>query len=237
MNMDRKAWSVASTITLASVVAFSPALRAASADATAAPPADVSATPQHPGGHAGPTAGMHGDSATPHAGDGMMRHHQQMMGKMDSMPAGAPSLPGQDAFGAIGEVVALLEADPATDWSKVDLEALRRHLIDMNEVTLNAEAVAKPIDGGVVIRVTGSGRTLAAIQRMVPMHAAEIDGLNGWSAKALPLDDGALLTVTSINPKEVQHIRGLGFAGLMVSGAHHQAHHLAMAKGEPMRQH
>jgi hypothetical protein len=69
------------------------------------------------------------------------------------------------------------------------------------------------------------------------MHAAEIDGLNGWSAKAAPLDDGALLTVTSNNPKEVQHIRGLGFAGLMVSGAHHQAHHLAMAKGEPMHRH
>ena len=237
MNMDRKAWSVASTIALAAIVAFSPALRAASADATAAPPADASATPQHPGGHAGPTAGMHGDSATPHARDGMMRHHQQMLGKMHSMPAGSPSLPGHDAFGAIGEVVALLEADPATDWSKVDLEALRRHLIDMNEVTLNAEAVSKPIDGGVAIRITGSGRTLAAIQRIVPMHAAEIDRLNGWSAKASPLDDGALLTVTSNNPKEVQHIRGLGFAGLMVSGVHHQAHHLAVAKGEPMHQH
>jgi len=30
----------------------------------------------------------------------------------------------------------------------------------------------------------------------------------------------------------VQHIRGLGFIGVMVSGSHHQADHLAMAKGE-----
>jgi hypothetical protein len=37
--------------------------------------------------------------------------------------------------------------------------------------------------------------------------------------------------------KETRHIRGLGFAGLMVSGSHHQAHHLALAKGEPMHGH
>jgi hypothetical protein len=181
---------------------------------------------------------MHNDAGMPQTrGMDMTQHHQQMMARMQSMHGGAPSLPGQDAFGAIGEIVAMLEADPATDWSKVDIEALRRHLVDMNEVTLNAEAVSKSVDGGVEIRVTGTGRTLAAIQRMVPMHAAEIDGLNGWSAKASPLADGVLLTVTSTNPKESQHIRGLGFAGLMVSGAHHQAHHLAMAKGEPMHRH
>jgi hypothetical protein len=93
----------------------------------------------------------------------------------------------------------MLEADPATDWSKIDIEALRRHLIDMNEVTLNAEAVSRLIDGGVEIRVTGRGRMLGAVQRMVPMHAAEIDGLSGWSAKASPLADGALLIVSSSN--------------------------------------
>ena len=53
-----------------------------------------------------------------------------------------PTQPGQDAFGAIQEIVRILEADPATDWSKVDLEALREHLIDMNEVTLHAAVVA-----------------------------------------------------------------------------------------------
>jgi hypothetical protein len=68
-------------------------------------------------------------------------------------------------------IVRLLEADPNTDWSKVDLEAPRQHLIDMNEVTLKANAAAKPVDGGLEIAVTGYGRTLAAIQRMVPAHA------------------------------------------------------------------
>jgi hypothetical protein len=143
-----------------------------------------------------------------------------------------PSLSGQDAFGAIQEIVRILEADPKTDWSKVDLESLRQHLIDMNEVTLKADAVAKSTDGGLEIAVTGADSTLPAIRRMLPAHAREIDGLNGWSAKTESLPNGVLLTVTSNDPKEIAHIRGLGFIGLLVSGAHHQPHHLAMAKGE-----
>jgi hypothetical protein len=160
-----------------------------------------------------------------HAGHGMM-------GMRSSSMAGAmPALPGQDAFGAIQEIVAVLDADPKTDWSKVDLEALRQHLIDMNEVTLRADAKARPIDDGIEIAVTGSGRTLAAIQRMIPAHAQAIDGSNGWSAKTESLPNGELLTVTAKDPKEVQHIRGLGFIGILVSGMHHQAHHLAIAEG------
>ena len=128
----------------------------------------------------------------------------------------------------------MLEADPKTDWSKVDLEALRQHLIDMNDVTLQRRVpIAKPIDGGLEIAVTGSGRTLAAIQRMVPAHAAEINGLNGWSAKTAPLGQrrAAARSRPAIRRKS-QHIRGLGFIGILVSGSHHQPHHLAMAKGE-----
>jgi hypothetical protein len=143
-----------------------------------------------------------------------------------------PTMPGQDAFGAVQEIVRILEADPTTDWSKVALEALRQHLIDMNEVTLRADAAATEIDGGLSVAVTGSGRTLAAIQRMVPAHATELNGLGGWSARTAAVPDGVLLTVTASDPKEARHIRGLGFIGLMASGAHHQMHHLAMARGE-----
>jgi hypothetical protein len=156
-----------------------------------------------------------------------MSHDPQAMAA-----AGAPTLPGQDAFGAIQEIVAILEADPKTDWSKIDLEGLRQHLIDMNEVTLRADAAAKPVDGGLEIDVTGNGRTLAAIQRMLPAHARQIDGAGGWSAKTETLANGVRLTVTSSDPQQVQHIRGLGFIGLLVHGTHHQPHHLAMAKGE-----
>jgi hypothetical protein len=156
------------------------------------------------------------------------------VGAHPGMQAGAatPTLPGQDAFGAIQEIVRILEADPKTDWSKVDFEGLRQHLIDMNEVTLKAEVGATPIDGGLAVAVTGSGRTLAAIQRMIPAHAATINGRYGWSAKTAPLANGILFTVIASDPKEVQHIRGRGFIGLLASGSHHQPHHLAMAKGE-----
>ena len=61
--------------------------------------------------------------------------------------------------------------------------------------------------------------------------------MNGWSAKTEALPKGVRLTVTSSDPKEVVHIRGLGFIGLLVSGSHHQPHHLAMAKGEMTHKH
>ena len=164
--------------------------------------------------------------------------HSQMQGMQGAHSMGAGPMhgaalraPGQDAFGAIQEVVRALEADPNTDWTKVDLDALRQHLIDMNEVTLKADAAAKPVDGGLAIEVTGAGRTLGAIQRMLPAHAQELNRLNGWSARTEALPNGVRLTVTSSDAKEVAHIRGLGFIGLLVSGAHHQPHHLAMAKG------
>jgi hypothetical protein len=166
----------------------------------------------------------------------MMRQHQGMMpmgdhGGMHGASA-TPALPGQDAFGAIQEVVSMLDADPKTDWSKVDLEALRQHLIDMNEVTLKADAAPKQIDGGLEIAITGSGRTLVAIQRMIPAYAQTMNGHQGWSTKVASLPNGELLTVTATDANEVQHIRGLGFIGSLASGSHHQPHHLAMAKGE-----
>jgi hypothetical protein len=172
-------------------------------------------------------------------GEALPGPHPMPIGAHPGMHAGmaSPTMPGQDAFGAIQEIVRLLDADPKTDWSRVDLEALRQHLIDMNEVTLKAEASATPIDGGLAVAVTGSERTLASIQRMIPAHAAEINGFNGWSTRTEALPNGMRLTVTASDPKEVQHIRGLGFIGLLTSGSHHQPHHLAMAKGEFAHQH
>jgi hypothetical protein len=102
----------------------------------------------------------------------------------------------------------------------------------MNLVTLKADAIAKPIDRGLAIAVTGSDRTLTAIQRMVPAWADTMNGHRGWQTKASALPNGEILTVTANDPKEIQHIRGLGLIGLLVSGSRHQLHHLAMAKGE-----
>ena len=109
--------------------------------------------------------------------------------------ATVPTMPGQQAFGTIQEIVQILEADPATDWSKVNIGALREHLIDMDEVTMRARASERAIDNGIEITVTGAGRTLDAIKRMVPAHAHELAAL-GWSAKTQELPNGVKLVVT-----------------------------------------
>ena len=125
------------------------------------------------------SGGMHGYRPGPM--DGQMQGHHGMhsgMGPQATMDhrlatAGRPTMPGQDAFGAIQEIVQILQADPTTDWSKVNIAALREHLIDMNEVTLHAEADVHALENGVEIAVTGQGRTRDAIRRMVPAHVRE----------------------------------------------------------------
>lgn len=169
-------------------------------------------------GH-GMHGGMHGGSMGPHM-------HGPQSGAL-----GAPTMPGQDAFGTIQEVVQILQADPATDWSKVNIGALRQHLIDMNEVTLRAMVVERMLDNGIEIAVTGEGRTLEAIKRMVPAHINELREI-GWTAKNEDLANGVKLTVTASESQPLAKLKALGFLGIMVQGAHHQPHHLMMAKGE-----
>jgi hypothetical protein len=162
------------------------------------------------------------------------------MRAMQGMTAGEPTMPGQDAFGAIAEIVRILEADPATDWGKVDLERLRQHLIDMNEVMLRAAVKAAPVPGGLAMDITGTGRTEQAIRAMVVPHAVELDRMTEWSARTESIPGGVRLTVVAKkadDPALVARIRGLGFAGLITEGAHHQPHHLAMAKGEALPGH
>ena len=167
---------------------------------------------------------MHGQ----HGMEGGMGQHGMMMG---SEASDRPVMPGQEAFGTIQEIVRILEADPATDWSKVNISALREHLIDMDQVTMLAAATERTLDNGVEIAVTGEGRTLDAIKRMVPAHVRELSQL-GWNAKTEELSNGVKLTVTSSDAKQVTKLRALGFMGIMVQGSHHQQHHLMMAKNE-----
>jgi hypothetical protein len=151
----------------------------------------------------------------------------------------APGLPGQDAFGAIAEVVRILDADPGTDWARVDLERLRQHLIDMNEVVLRSEVKPAAVPGGIVMDITGGPRTERAIRAMVVPHAAELGAMPDLSARTELIAGGVRLTVTARQADEraVARLRGLGFAGLLTLGAHHGPHHLAMARGEAMGGH
>jgi hypothetical protein len=202
--------------------------------------ATVYAVAQMPPGHAEMHAQMGQQSVPPQDGmhgpmhDRMMQMmhggQQGIMGQQSGI-TGQPTMPGQEAFGTIQEVVQILEADPATDWSKVNIAVLREHLIDMNEVTLRAVATEQALENGVEIAVTGEGRTLEAIRRMVPAHVGELVKI-GWNAKTEDLPNGVKLSVTINDPKQVTKLKALGFMGIMVQGGHHQPHHLMMAKGD-----
>ncbi len=164
--------------------------------------------------------GHNGGSATTHSHD----MHQQ-----SSKPK--PTEPGQSAFAAIQEIVGILEADPNTDWSKVNIDALRQHLIDMSNVTLEAEVTNEPVDGGMRFVVTGIGPVRDSIQRMVTSHAAIMNGVDGWRFEAAEIGNGAALTVRP-PAQDVAMLRGLGFFGIMTLGMHHQHHHMMIARGQ-----
>ena len=182
------------------------------------------------GMHAGMGQGMHAGMQGGMGMHGSMGGHGGMHAQQVGA-AGTPAIPGQDAFGTIQEVVQILQADPATDWSKVNIAALRQHLIDMNEVTLRAAAAERVLDNGIEIAVTGEGRTLEAIKRMVPAHVSALREI-GWNAKSEDLPNGVRLTVIASESQPLAKLKALGFMGIMVQGAHHQPHHLMMAKGE-----
>ncbi|MDB5691341.1 MAG: hypothetical protein JWO81_404 [Alphaproteobacteria bacterium] len=159
-------------------------------------------------------------------------HQGHDMAGMDAGNATMPKESGQAAFGAITEVVALLEADPRTDWSKVDVDALRAHLVDMDNVVLHARVAATPVTGGMRFDIGGDGAVADSIRRMTRSHDAMTDGRDGRHASVADTPDGATMIVTGDNAAAAQKIRALGFFGLMSDGVHHQQHHMMMAKGE-----
>lgn len=166
---------------------------------------------------------------------GSNNHHSQMPTNQEA--SGAPKETGQSAFAAIQEIVVILRADPKTDWSKVNVEALRQHLIDMNNVTLSAQVKTEATPKAIRFIVTGTGDVKGSIQRMVLTHADTMSGVNGWHLQGEKIGDGAILTVTATQ-SELTKIKALGFIGTMTEGMHHQEHHLALARGvDPHHKH
>ncbi len=156
-------------------------------------------------------------------------HHQGT----DPVAAGnLPTEPGQGAFATIAEIGVLLEADPATDWSRVNINALREHLVDMDRVTLGSTVEMQKSGNAIQYKVMGDGRTAEAIRAMVPAHAVELAKSTDWTVEAEVTEDGATLTLSGASEHEVAKIAALGFYGVMATGAHHQEHHLLMAKGD-----
>jgi hypothetical protein len=142
-----------------------------------------------------------------------------------------PTESGQSAFAAIHEVVEMLEADPDTDWSKVNIDALRRHLIDMDNMTLYAKITYEPITNGEHIRVSGGGEVRDSIQRMVMMHVAMAGDTKDWHMNAARTPDGADINVIATSPLGLKKLKALGLMGMMAEGMHHARHHMMLARG------
>jgi hypothetical protein len=170
--------------------------------------------------------------------------HGQSMGGMDhsshaaAMRGAAASMPaGQDAYATVAAVVAALEADSTTDWSRVNIEALRQHLLVMNDVTLGARATQSPVNAGARMDVTGDGRVAQSIRAMLHAHAPELEAMGTYRATVEDIPSGARLTVTASDARDtttVAKIRALGFMGLLTLGNHHAQHHMALARGTAM---
>lgn len=145
------------------------------------------------------------------------------------MAGAAPSEGGQAAFAAIQEIAVMLEADPKTDWTEVDIEGLRQRLIDMDNVTLRARVAMEDVDGGIRFTISGVSATGDSIRRMAQAHAATMNGVDGWIFSAETTDTGADLTVLPPDAVSLVKLRALGFIGVMARGMHHQTHHWMIA--------
>jgi hypothetical protein len=160
-------------------------------------------------------------------------HHHHMI---TSTPLTAA---GNYAFLTIQEAIEELDADPNTDWTKVNMEALREHLVDMQNFTINVDVLSqKQVKNGMVavVRPT-SKKSEQSLERAFAAHPMQLKKELGWDMLVEKKDDLFTVTVTTDKPAEVAKIRGLGYIGAMAMGAHHQLHHWSMVKGENPHQH
>jgi hypothetical protein len=150
-------------------------------------------------------------------------------------PVGAntPREGGQAAFAAIEEVIASLERDPATNWQTVNIDRLRQHLVDMDNVTIRARVTTVPIAGGARFDVSNDDEAVrASIQRMVAAHTAMAALPPGQKQSFVLTATGAALTVIGPDDASQTKIRALGFFGILALGVDHRMHHRMMATGE-----
>jgi len=140
---------------------------------------------------------------------------------------------GNYAFWTIQEAIEKLDADPDTDWSKVNLEALRQHLVDMQNFTLNVNVLSQhPISNGMQAVIHPVNKDAAAsLQRVLAAHPAQLRQETGWEMTVSKQKGNYVISVVTKDPAQVARINGLGYIGVMAVGAHHQVHHWAMAKG------
>lgn len=140
---------------------------------------------------------------------------------------------GQSTFAALIEIVSLLQTNPDTEWEKVDIDALREHLLDMNRLMLSTSATAKTIATNTIqFEVQGTGAALGSIHRMVSTHSTFIQTLRNWDVQADLTSTGALVQIETDEIDSLRQLNALGFYGFMSLDSHHQDHHLGIATGK-----
>ena len=140
---------------------------------------------------------------------------------------------GNDIYGTLQELLQALLADPKTDWSKVNMEALRQHLVDMQNFTVNINVIkqTKVKNGVEVILQPHNKHVEASLDRVFAAHPAVLKSETGWDMLAVKQAGNYKITISTNKPEDVSKIQGLGYIGVMAWGNHHQAHHWMMAKG------
>ena len=138
---------------------------------------------------------------------------------------------GQAQFASIAEIVAVLRDDPATDWERVDIQALRDHLVDLDNVTTQSMVAVEEDRTSVIFTITGDADVAHSIQNMVTAHSPMLAADTGWSVASEMVPNGAMMTITVPDDAERSQLLAIGFHGVMTIGAHHQQHHLTIAMG------
>ena len=178
-----------------------------------------------------PVLALGTDDHSQHNTQPSIHHHMKSSSPLSSA--------GNYAFWTIQEAIEKLDADPNTDWTKVNMEALREHLVDMQNFTINVDVLSqKPVKKGMeaVVRPTTKSSE-ESLERVFAAHPTQLKKEIGWDMKVEKKGDLFTVKVTTDKPAEVAKIRGLGYIGAMAMGAHHQLHHWSMVKGENPHQH
>jgi len=163
----------------------------------------------------------------------MAMPHAAMMGNNTATTPVVLTESGTDPFATLQEVITALEANPGTNWEKVNIEALRLHLVEMQDMTINVDVKQQYIDNGFQAVVTPTtNRAVKSLTRVLSGHPAQMKAETGWDMQVQNNNGVFTLTVTTKKVHDIAKIRGLGYIGVMAYGNHHQPHHWAIASGD-----
>ncbi len=98
---------------------------------------------------------------------------------------------------------------------------------------MNVEVISKsPISNGVKVVIEPTiPEATPSLQRVLEAHPPMLQMEKGWTMDVTENGDQFTLKVTTEDSGDIEKIRGLGYIGLMATGAHHTRHHWMIARG------